>query len=301
MTVVSSAWTRRDFLKHSAIASGLAISGSALVGGCTTTSNGGNTLETARRSGIIKVGIAGEQPYGFTDRNGRVTGEAPEVARAVFRALGIGDVQATQVDFASLIAGLGARQYDVVAAGMFITPKRCEEAAFSIPDYSAFTAFLVPAGNPQQIRRFEDVTAKGVRLAVLSGAVEQDYAAAAGVPAAQIQAFDSQNTMLQAVTDDRVYCAALTDISLQDLVKKNPAAGVEVTEGFNPVLNGQEQISAGGFVFRKEDNELREAFNPELQRIHENGEWLRIAQSFGFTSANLPAPGLTTERLCTAG
>ncbi|MCA1673651.1 MAG: transporter substrate-binding domain-containing protein, partial [Actinobacteria bacterium] len=172
---------------------------------------------------------------------------------------------------------------------------------FSIPDYSAFTAFLVPSGNPQQIRRFEDVTAKGVGLAVLSGAVEQDSAAAAGVPAAQIQAFDSQNTMLQAVTDDRVYCAALTDISLKDLVKKNPAAGVEVTEGFNPVLNGQEQISAGGFVFRKEDNELREAFNAELRRIHDNGEWVRIAEPFGFTAANLPAEGVTTEKLCAAG
>lgn len=297
----SNAWTRRDFLRFSATTGGLVIGGSALIAGCTSVSTGGNALETARENGVLKVGIAGEQPYGFTDRNGRVTGEAPEVARAVFGALGIDDIQADQVDFAALIPGLNARQYDVVAAGMFITPERCQRATFSIPDYSALTAFLVPTGNPENIRRFEDVTARGVRLAVLSGAVERGYAEAAGVPASQIQVFDSQNTMLQAVTDDRVYCAALTDISLNDLVSKNPTAGVEVTEGFAPVLNGEEQISAGGFVFRNDDVDLRNSFNTELRRIHENGEWLRIAEPFGFTEANLPDPDLTTEQLCAQG
>jgi len=297
--VASSAWTRRDFLKRTATAGGLAVGGGLLFGACSQVETG-SALEAARENGSIRVGIAGEQPYGFTDRSGRVTGEAPEVARAVFQALGIGEIAATQVEFTALIAGLRARRYDMIAAGMNITPQRCGEAAFTIPDYTAFTAFLVPQGNPQQITRYEDVTAKGVQLAVLSGAVEGDYAEQAGVPAAQIQVLDSPNTMLQAVTDNRVYCASLTDISLKDLVKKNPDAGVEATEGFNPVLDGEEIVSAGGFVFRQDATDLLEVFNPELRRIHDNGEWLRIVEPFGFTEANLPAENLTTEMLCSA-
>ena len=297
--MASTAWTRRDFLRRTATAGGLAVGGGLLFGACSQVESG-NTLEAARESGSIRVGIAGEQPYGFTDRSGRVTGEAPEVARAVFQALGVGGIQATQVEFTALIAGLSARRYDMVAAGQNITPERCEQAAFSIPDYSAFTAFLVPQGNPQQVTRYEDVTTKGLQLAVLSGAVEQDYAEQAGVPAGQVQVFDSQNTMLQAVTDNRVYCASLTDISLKDLVQKNPDAGVEVTEGFNPVEDGEEVVSAGGFVFRKDDTDLLAAFNQELRRIHDNGEWLRIVEPFGFTEANLPADDLTTEMLCSA-
>lgn len=207
-------------------------------------------------------------------------------------------MQAVQVGFTSLIAGLVARRYDVVAAGLLIMPKRCSQAAFSIPDYRAFTAFLVPAGNPQLVNTFAEVTAGDVRLGVISGTVQRDYVREAGVPAEQIRSFDLLDMMLQAVRDRRVYCAAATDIVLKDLVRKNPDPRVEVTAGFNPLLHGKEQITAGGFTFRKDDDDLRKAFNSELARIHGNGEWSRITEPFGFTKANHPAPGVTTERLC---
>jgi polar amino acid transport system substrate-binding protein len=117
-------------------------------------------------------------------------------------------------------------------------------------------------------------------------------------PQANIQVFDTQNTLLQAVTAGRVDAAALTNISLNDLVKNNPGAGVEVTEGFFPMINGKEVISAGGFVFRQGDNDLLQAFNAELKRLHESGEWLQVAQPFGFTQENVPGPDVTTESLC---
>lgn len=297
MIVTASVWTRRDFLTRAVAAGGL-TAGGALLGGCTSIGSGGDSLDRARQSGTIKIGIAGEQPFGYLDRDGRATGEAPEVARAVFAALGIGTVQPVQVGFTSLLAGLVVRRYDVVAAGLPITPQRCSQAAFSIPDYSAFTAFLVPRGNPQLVNTFAEVTAGDVRLGVISGTVQRDYAREAGVPAEQIRPFASLEEMLQAVRDKRVYCAASTDIVLKDLLRRNPDPRVEVTAGFNPLLHGKEQITAGGFAFRKDDDELREAFNSELAQIHGNGEWARIAEPFGFTEVNHPAPGVTTERLC---
>jgi polar amino acid transport system substrate-binding protein len=130
--------------------------------------------------------------------------------------------------------------------------------------------------------------------------VEQGYAEAAGVPAGNISVYDDQNALLQAVTSGRAYAAALTDISLKWLAGKNPDAGVEVTPGFTPAENGQPVVSAGGFVFRQADNDLREAFNAELQRAHDDGRWLQAASPFGFSEENLPADGLTTEQLCSA-
>ncbi|HEV7908842.1 MAG TPA: ectoine/hydroxyectoine ABC transporter substrate-binding protein EhuB [Pseudonocardiaceae bacterium] len=299
--MASGSWTRRDFFRRSAAITVLAFGGPVVVGGCTSTSNTtGSTLDAAKQNKLIKVGIAGEQPYGFTDGSGKLTGEAPEVARAVFRNLGIDNVQATQVNFDALIPGLNAKQFDMVAAGMNITSKRCGSAAFSIPDYSALTALLVPGGNPQQVNRLEDVVAKNVQLAVLSGAVEKGFATAAGVPEGQIQSFAAQDDMLRAVADNRVYCAALTDISLKDLVKKNPGSPVEVTKGFVPVVNGKEQISAGGFVFRKDDTALLNAFNDQLKKLHDSGEWLKIVEPFGFTQDNVPKSDVTTDKLCAA-
>jgi polar amino acid transport system substrate-binding protein len=296
-------WSRRDLLRRTATAGAVVLAGATALSACQAVpqggaAGGGSTLEAARGAGTIRVGIANEAPYGFTAPDGTVTGESVEVARAVLRNIGIAEVQATTVDFGSLIPALNARQFDMVTAGMFITPERCANAAFSDPDYTAPTAFLVPTGNPQGIKTFEDVAAKNLRLAVLSGAVEQGYAQQSGVPQANIQVFDTQNTLLQAVTAGRVDAAALTNISLNDLVKNNPGAGVEVTEGFFPMINGKEVISAGGFVFRQGDNDLLQAFNAELKRLHESGEWLRVAQPFGFTDDNVPGPDVTTQSLC---
>jgi polar amino acid transport system substrate-binding protein len=302
---MTQSWSRRDFLRRTATAGAVAIGGSTFLAACQSTgggggAGGGSVLENARSAGSIRIGIAGEEPYGFTDVSGNVTGEAPEVARIVLEAMGIAEVQAEQVDFGSLIPALNANRYDMVCAGMNITAERCGQAAFSIPDYTAFTAFLVPAGNPQQVAAFEDLASKNLPLAVLSAAVEQGYAEDAGVPSGNISVYDDQNALLQAVTSGRAYAAALTEISLKWLAEKNPDAGVEVTTGFTPTKDGEPVPSAGGFVFRQADNDLREAFNAELQKAHDDGRWLAAASPFGFTDAHLPADGLTTEQLCSA-
>jgi polar amino acid transport system substrate-binding protein len=297
-------WSRRDFFRRAAVAGAVAVGGPVLLSACTSTNSGGSgasgTLATARQNGTIKVGIAGEAPYGFTDNTGKVTGESVEVGRAVMKALGINDLQATQVSFDSLIPGLNANQFDMVTAGMFINPSRCASAAFSEPDYTAPTAFLVPTGNPKGVATFDDVKNKNLRLAVLSGAVEQGYAQKAGVPDGQIQVFDTQNTLLQAVATDRADAAALTNISLNDVVKKNPGSAVEVTDGFFPTVDGKPTVSAGAFVFRKADTDFVDAFNAELRKLHDGGQWLTIAAPFGFSDDNIPGPDVTTASLCAA-
>lgn len=284
-------WTRRDLFKWAAFA-GAAATGLAA---CQSTTSG-DTLTAAKNANSIKIGIANEAPYGFADASGNVTGEAPEVAKATFKGIGINGVQASVVPFDQLIPALNAKQFDVVAAGMNITPQRCKAALFSIPDYTALTALLVPKGNPQNVNTLQDVAAKKAKLAVLSAAVEKGYATSAGVPEDQIQVLDTQDNMLRAVTTGRVYAAALTDISLKWLVKQNPDAPVEVTAGYNAAPGGQP--SAGGFVFRKEDTSLRDAFNAQLKTLHDNGQWLQLASPFGFAAANLPPADLTTDKLC---
>jgi polar amino acid transport system substrate-binding protein len=294
-------WTRRDLLKFGAMAGAAAIGAPTLLTACSEVpdsgSGEGGTLQRLRESGTVNIGIAGEVPYGYTD-GGEVTGEAPEVAKAVFKALGIDDVRPTQVEFGQLIPALNAGQFDMVAAGMAILPKRCQNAEFSNVDYITPTAFLVPKGNPEGVSNFEDVKAKGLTVAVLSGTIEQSVAKDTGIPDGSIQPYDGQPELFQALQDNRAYCGALTDISLRELLKQNSGAPFEVTDGFVPEINGEEQIQAGGFVFRKGETDLVEAFNVELDKLHESGGWLEIVKPFGFTEANLPPTDVTTEQLC---
>lgn len=294
-------WTRRDFFRVSTVAGAVALGAPALLTSCSKVPQGGDggTLQRIKDAGAIKIGIAGEVPYGYT-QNGQVTGEAPEVAKAVFKAMGVDRVDATQVEFGQLIPALNANQYDMVAAGMAILPDRCANAQFSAVDYVTPTALLVPAGNPQQINNFDDVKSRGVALAVLSGTVEEAVARDLGIPPGNIQPYRGQPEMFQALRDKRAYCGALTDISLRRMLADNPGAALEVTKGFVPVIDGKEQIQAGGFVFRKADDELVEQFNTELKKLQASGAWLDITAPFGFTADNEVPQDVTTEQLCEA-
>jgi polar amino acid transport system substrate-binding protein len=301
--VTAAGWTRREFLHRSA-AVATALGGAALTSACASvaagaTYAGASTLARARETGIVSFGVANEAPYGYTAPDGNVTGEAVEVGRALFAALGVPEVRPVTVDFGELIPGLTlARQFDVITAGMFVTPERCGAVAFTVPDYTAPTAFLVPRGNPRGVRTFDQVREQHLRVAVLGGAVEFRYAVDSGVGEAQIQQVADQQALVLAVATGRADCAALTNISLGDAVATNPDAAVEVTPGFFPVIDGRQVVSAGAFAVRPGEDDLLDAMNTQLWAMQQSGEWLRIARPFGFGQDNVPGPDTTTEALC---
>src|SRR5690606_8298515 len=110
---------------------------------------GGGLLAELQESGSITIGIANEVPFGFVGDDGDATGIAPDVAREVLAELGIDEVDAQVVEFGQLIGGLQAGQYDLIAAGMYITPERAEQILFSDPDYCVAESFAVAEGNPE--------------------------------------------------------------------------------------------------------------------------------------------------------
>lgn len=287
-------WTRRDFFRRAAAAGAVTLGGPTLLSACASNDDT-TTFEGAKESGKIKVGFGNEAPYGFTGPDGKLTGAEPEVARVVLKAMGINEMEAVASDFKQLIPGLTASKFAFVAAGMSITPERCKSAASSIPEFKVSSTFLVPKGNPEGINRFEDIAEKGVTVGVLTGAVEKGYAEDAGVAPDKIITLDNQDNILRSVLDGRVYCGALLDITSGWLLKQNPEAPLEATE---PFLGGGEKPDVGAFTFRKEDTEFVDAFNAELKKVKDSGEWLKIVEPFGFTEANVPTPDLKTEELC---
>src|SRR5690606_9449688 len=93
-----------------------------------------STLEAAKAAGTIRVGYANEAPYAYMDSgSNKVTGEAVEIARVVLKRMGVNEVEGVLTEFGSLIPGLQAKRFDIIAAGMYITPERCQQALFSNP------------------------------------------------------------------------------------------------------------------------------------------------------------------------
>jgi polar amino acid transport system substrate-binding protein len=252
------------------------------------------TLERAKSQGFIRIGFANEAPFGYATPDGKLTGEAPEVAKAVLAKMGIPEVDGVLTEFGSLIPGLKAGRFDIIAAGMFINPKRCTEIAFSEPSYGIGQAMLVPAGNPKGIKDYGSFAENGdLMLAVMAGAVEVGYAKEAGVAESQLVVLPDQSSLLAAVQAGRADGAALTALSIADMAKKGD--GVESTVPFGEVA-GKSVKGHGGFGFRKEDTDLYEAFNSELKKFIGTPEHIALVEPFGFGKDYLP--NKTMEQLC---
>ncbi len=282
-------FTRRHLLHRTA---SLAVTASTL--SFTAPAFAETTLERAKAQGFIRIGFANEAPFGYATPDGKLTGEAPEVARAVLAKMGIAQVDGVLTEFGSLIPGLKAGRFDIIAAGMFINPKRCNEIAFSEPSYGIGQAMLVKKGNPKAIKdysTFKDNSA--LKLAVMAGAVEVGYAKEAGVGQDQLVILPDQSSLVAAVQSDRADGAALTALSVADMAKKGE--GVESTTPFGEVA-GKSVKGHGGFGFRKEDTDLYEAFNKELKAFLGTPEHLALVTPIGFGKDYLP--NKTMEQLC---
>ena len=46
------------------------------------------TLERVQRTGEIRIGYANETPFAYTQIDGKVTGESPEIANIIFAQIG---------------------------------------------------------------------------------------------------------------------------------------------------------------------------------------------------------------------
>ena len=252
------------------------------------------TLEKARRQGYLRVGFANEAPYGYATPDGKLTGESPEVTKAVLAKIGIPQIDGVLTEFGSLIPGLLAGRFDIIAAGIFITPKRCAQVQFSEPTYGIGQAFLVTKGNPKGIKDYSSIVSnKDLKLAVMAGAVEAGYAKDSGVTLTQLVILPNQSSLVKAVQAGRADAAALTALSIADMASKND--GVESTAPFGTVA-GKSVVGHGGIAFRKEDTDLYEAFNGELKKFIGSEEHIKLVTPFGFGKGFLPTK--TTEQLC---
>lgn len=257
------------------------------------------TLEAARKQGYITVGFANEKPYAYKEANGELTGEAVEIARTVLQQLGIEEMRGELTEFGSLISGLQAKRFDLITAGMFINPNRCEAVAFANPEYSIGEAIAVQKGNPLGLHSYEDIkNSEEAKVAVMAGAVEIEYLQKSGVPDDRILKVADQAAVISALQSGRAQAATMTGPALQSMLDSAGDANLErVMEFEQPVIDGKSVRGYGATAFRKDDTAFRDAFNAELKKLNDSGELLNILQKFGFTEQELPGDA-TAEALC---
>ena len=274
-------------------AAALAI-GAAIAISAPTSAQDNPKLEQLKEQGFARVAIANEPPYTAVAADGKVSGAAPDVAREIFKRLGVPEIVASISEYGAMIPGLQAGRHDVVTAGLFMKPERCAAVAYSEPVLCDAEALLVKKGNPKGFKSYEDIAKdpEGT-VGAPGGGTEEKLALDAGVPRDRVIVVPDGQSGLKMVQDGRIDAYSLPVLSIIDLIKKANDPNLVVVA---PVVGAP--VYCDGAAFKKGDEALRDAFNVELAKMKESGDFAKIIEPYGFSAA--AAMSTSMEKLCAA-
>ena len=256
------------------------------------------SLKDLKSKGTIRIAIANEIPYGYMDMNGKAKGAGPDVAAHIVHALGIKNIKWVTTNFSSLIPGLQADRFDMVAAEMAINPERCKKVIYSEPNSSYGEGLLVQKGNPDKVNSYSDFAKGDKKVAIMAGADQLDMMQKLGVPESNMITISSNADAISTVATGRAAAYAATGLTAAQLAGKSKK--VQIVQDFkDPVIDGKEVRSWGAFTFAKGSTDLRDAVNKQLAKYKKSAAWKKDLKSYGFTDADVKASmQKTTEQLC---
>ena len=253
-----------------------------------------NKLQELKDQGFARVAIANEPPFTAVAADGKVSGAAPDVAREVFKRLGINEIVASISEYGAMIPGLQAHRHDVITAGLFMKPERCAAVAYSEPILCDAEALLVKKGNPLGFKSYADIAKNAdAKIGAPGGGTEEKLALDAGVPRERVIVVPDGQSGLKMLQDGRIDAYSLPVLSINDLVKKASDPNLEVIA---PVLGAP--VYCDGAAFNKDDVALRDAFDVELKKLKESGEFAKIIEPYGVSAA--AAMSTSRDKLCAA-
>lgn len=244
-----------------------------------------DVADRLRQGGSLRVGFAVEAPYAFIDARGQVTGESPEIFRRVAQRMGVAHIDWVRMDFASLLPELQIGRIDAVAAGMFITPERRQLVLFSRPTASVKAALIVRTDEsrlPLHPVMADLEKTQDMRWITVHDAVENGLLIQAGVAPERISTVPQVERGLRALTSGEADGMAISAVTAWQLLARHPQWPLEAR------VLADAPAGMPAFVFRKEDEALRDAVDRALQGFLGTDEHLELVRGFGFTSEETP-------------
>ena len=243
-------------------------------------------MERAGGEGL-RVAFYNFKPYAYKNEEGKLVGEQVDILRHVIGRMGgrIASEQATE--WGNLIPGINARRFDIVAAGMFVTPKRCAAVRFSEPTFGIRQSLVVPKGNPKGIVDYDSIREMGLVVAAVSGAAQVGYAERSGIDAAKImQLPDNRRRSRRSgrgaptpTPSPPPGCASSWPGCRNRTWRVCPPSTP------SPVSR---RFAHGAYAFRKEDGAFVDEFDKHLTAFIGTPEHIAIMERHGMSADELP-------------
>jgi polar amino acid transport system substrate-binding protein len=295
MIIVPWHMSRREML-----GAGLALSVAGLM---PARAEAASALDGIKSTGKVAVGIANEKPYGYVETDGRLVGAIPDVIAAALAPYGVKALQAEIVEFNALIPGLNANRFDIIGAGMYIRPKRCEAIAFTNPVTRIGYGFAALKGNPKGVHSIADLAKHADAIAgTQNGSAQVEELQKAGVPAKRVVLFTNATEALAGLKAGRCDVIYFPGLELNEVLKTANDPAVERVADFQQVMDaaGAPDFGYSALGLRQADKDLKVALDAEIAKMLASGKLLEIVAKYGYGKDELPTANDTAERLCKA-
>jgi polar amino acid transport system substrate-binding protein len=273
----------------------LAAAGAAAVGfanGTQPSFAGVGLLDKLRADKKVRVGIANQPPYSALNPDGTMTGISPTIVKIIMTSLGVPNIEGYLAGYGQLIPGMEAGRWDFVGACLTITKARCEQVMYADPlVFDADAIVSLKSGPSESPKSIADLVKLGVTVGVLGGGAEFRQLLTIGVKPDNIRQFPNDMAIVDGLLADRVPFALMSGAPLPLPIKQR---NLELKIA-SPVPDDPPRGAA--CAFRKEDTDLYDAFQKQLEAMRASGEYQKIANQYGFET--LPEyMTLTIQELC---
>ncbi|HEK9101717.1 amino acid ABC transporter substrate-binding protein [Bacillus pfraonensis] len=226
-----------------------------------------DALQQIKKNGEIVVGTEGTYPpFTFHDGSGKLTGFDVELTEEVAKRLGVKPVfKETQWD--SLLAGLDAKRFDMVANEVGIREDRQKKYDFSKP-YISSSAALVVRKDKDKPASFTDI--KGLKAAQ---SLTSNYAEIAKKNGAEIQGVEGFSQAVELLNSGRVDFTINDKLSVLNYLETKKDANIKIAAT-------EKEASQSGFLFRKGSDTLVQEVDKALEEMKKDGTYDKITKKW---------------------
>lgn len=228
-------------------------------------------------------------PFNYRSPDGELLGFDIDVAKEVVKRIGA-DVSFVCQPFDSLIPGLLAGKFDLLAASMSITDERKKSIDFSLPYRSSTARFIGPEGSDTKPLTDDGqpnlAGMEGKTIAIQRSSTYESYMRDK-FPGANISLYDTVDNMLLDLTSHRVDLVFAGPIKLAtDFLDKPRGKGYAF---IGPEINDVKYFGPGvGIGLRKDDGNLLQEVDKAMKAMIDDGTFKTINAKYWSFSV-LPA------------
>lgn len=225
-------------------------------------------LQTVKSRGTLKVAMEGVYPpFNFKEKSGELAGYDVDVARLVAGKLGV-KVEFVTTEWASILAGLASKKYDVIISQVGINPKRERVFDFSTPYIYSAPMLILRKDDKNNWTSLEQL--KGKRVGAGQGSVYEMQLKA--VPGIEVKGYPAAPENLQDLALGRID-AALNDSLITAYLLKTTKLPIKAGSRVG-------SVERMGIPFQKGNPEFKAALNKALAEANADGSLKAISMKW---------------------